>query len=93
MPESHERILRRIIRRFGSFPTRTYSNRISNVKYDYGITPSCFEMLYIRLPIARSNHEGYQLKYTYMFVLLMHIFTNFDKSKNFRGFNKGQKQN
>ena len=30
MPESHERILRRIIRRFGSFPTRTYSNRISN---------------------------------------------------------------
>ena len=32
MPESHERILRRIIRRFGSFPTTTYSNRIpSNV--------------------------------------------------------------
>ena len=30
IPESHERILRRIIRRFGSFPTRTYSNRISN---------------------------------------------------------------
>ena len=30
MPESHERILRSIIRRFGSFPTRTYSNRISN---------------------------------------------------------------
>ena len=30
MPESHERILRRIIRRFGSFPTRTYLNRISN---------------------------------------------------------------
>ena len=30
MPESHERILRRIIRRLGSFPTRTYSNRISN---------------------------------------------------------------
>ena len=30
MPVSHERILRRIIRRFGSFPTRTYSNRISN---------------------------------------------------------------
>ena len=30
MPDSHERILRRIIRRFGSFPTRTYSNRISN---------------------------------------------------------------
>ena len=30
MPESHERILRRIIRRFGSFLTRTYSNRISN---------------------------------------------------------------
>ena len=30
MPESRERILRRIIRRFGSFPTRTYSNRISN---------------------------------------------------------------
>ena len=30
MPESHERILRRISRRFGSFPTRTYSNRISN---------------------------------------------------------------
>ena len=30
MPESHERILRHIIRRFGSFPTRTYSNRISN---------------------------------------------------------------
>ena len=30
MPELHERILRRIIRRFGSFPTRTYSNRISN---------------------------------------------------------------
>ena len=26
----HERILRRIIRRFGSFSTRTYSNRISN---------------------------------------------------------------
>ena len=30
MPESHERILRRIIRRFGIFPTRTCSNRISN---------------------------------------------------------------
>ena len=30
MPESYERILRRIIRRFGSFPTMTYSNRISN---------------------------------------------------------------
>ena len=30
MPESHERILRCTIRRFGSFPTRTYSNRISN---------------------------------------------------------------
>ena len=30
MLESHERILRRIIRRFGSFPTRTYSNRIFN---------------------------------------------------------------
>ena len=30
MPESHERILRRIIRRFGSFPTGTYSNLISN---------------------------------------------------------------
>ena len=30
MPESHERILQRIIRRFGSFPTRTYSNRISD---------------------------------------------------------------
>ena len=30
MPESHERILRRIIRRFGIFPTRTYFNRISN---------------------------------------------------------------
>ena len=30
IPESHERILRRIIRRFGSFPTRTYSNRSSN---------------------------------------------------------------
>ena len=30
MPESHERILRRIIRRFGSFSTRTYSNNISN---------------------------------------------------------------
>ena len=30
MPESHERILRRIIRRFGSFPSRKYSNRISN---------------------------------------------------------------
>ena len=30
MLESHERILRRMIRRFGSFPTRTYSNRISN---------------------------------------------------------------
>ena len=30
MPESHERYLRRIIRRFGSFPTTgtTYSNRI-----------------------------------------------------------------
>ena len=28
MPESHERILRRIIRRFGSFPTTTCSNRI-----------------------------------------------------------------
>ena len=28
MPESHERILRRIIRPFGSFPTTTYSNRI-----------------------------------------------------------------
>ena len=30
MPESHERILRRVIRRYGGFPTRTYSNRISN---------------------------------------------------------------
>ena len=30
MPKSHERILRRIIRRFGNFPTTTYSNRISN---------------------------------------------------------------
>ena len=30
MLESHERILRRIIRRFGSIPNRTYSNRISN---------------------------------------------------------------
>ena len=30
MPVSHERVLRRIIRRIGSFPTRTYSNRISN---------------------------------------------------------------
>ena len=30
MPESHERNLRRMIRRFGSFSTRTYSNRISN---------------------------------------------------------------
>ena len=30
MLESHERILRRLIRRFGSFPTGTYSNRISN---------------------------------------------------------------
>ena len=30
MPESHERILRRLIGRFGSFPTRTYSNRIPN---------------------------------------------------------------
>ena len=30
LPEKHERILRRIIRRFGGFPTRTYSNRISN---------------------------------------------------------------
>ena len=30
MPESDDRILRRDIRRFGSFPTRTYSNRISN---------------------------------------------------------------
>ena len=29
-PESHDRVLRRDIRRFGSFPTRTYSNRISN---------------------------------------------------------------
>ena len=28
MPGSHERILRRIIRRFGSFPTTTYSNPI-----------------------------------------------------------------
>ena len=28
MPESHERILRRIIRRFSTFPTTTYSNRI-----------------------------------------------------------------
>ena len=28
MPESHERILRRIIRRFGSLPTTAYSNRI-----------------------------------------------------------------
>ena len=30
MPESHERILRRIIRRFGNFPTRTYSKPISD---------------------------------------------------------------
>ena len=30
MPESHERILRRIIRRFDSIPTNTYSNGISN---------------------------------------------------------------
>ena len=30
MPESNERILRRINRRFGSFPTRTYPIRISN---------------------------------------------------------------
>ena len=30
MPESHERILRRIIRRFGSFPTTTYSYSIPN---------------------------------------------------------------
>ena len=30
LPEKHERILRSIIRRFGGFPTRTYSNRISN---------------------------------------------------------------
>ena len=30
MPESHERILRRVIRRFVSFLTRTFSNRISN---------------------------------------------------------------
>ena len=30
MLESHERILRRIIRRFVNFPTRTYSNRISS---------------------------------------------------------------
>ena len=30
MPKSHERILQRIIRRFGSFPTRTYSNRNSD---------------------------------------------------------------
>ena len=38
MPESHERILRRIFRRFGSFPTRTYSDRISddaNVRLTY----------------------------------------------------------
>ena len=38
MPESHERILRRIIRRFGSFPTMTYSNRIPsdlNVRITY----------------------------------------------------------
>ena len=38
MPESHERILRRIIRRFGSFPTTTYSNRIPsdvNVRITY----------------------------------------------------------
>ena len=28
MVQSHERILRRIIRRFGNFPTTTYSNRI-----------------------------------------------------------------
>ena len=30
MPKSHERILRRIIRRFGIFPTMTYLKRISN---------------------------------------------------------------
>ena len=30
MPESHELILRRLIRRFGNLRTRTYSNRISN---------------------------------------------------------------
>ena len=39
MPESHERILRRIIRRFGSFPTTTYSYRIPsdvNVHITYG---------------------------------------------------------
>ena len=30
MPKSHKRILRRIIRRFGIFPPRTYSNCISN---------------------------------------------------------------
>ena len=30
MPESHERILQRIIRRFGSFPTMKYSNSISD---------------------------------------------------------------
>ena len=38
MPESHERILRRKIRRFGTFPTTTYSNRIPsdlNVRITY----------------------------------------------------------
>ena len=30
MPEPHERTLRRIIRRFGIFPTMKFSNRISN---------------------------------------------------------------
>ena len=44
MPESHERTLRRIIRRFGNFPTTTYSNRISsdvNVYITYGRRSEC----------------------------------------------------
>ena len=65
MPESHERILRRIIRRFGSFPTRTYSKRISddaNVRITYeersgrvlNLNKTC-ALLIRRIPIRRRT--------------------------------------
>ena len=60
MVESHERISRRIIRWFGSFPTKTYSNRIvcdmnGRFLFIYGELSECVHNVYRHDTIRRCT--------------------------------------
>ena len=61
-----------------------------NRRCNYGMRPSCFEMLYLLLQLLVQTMKDTKYKLHICSFCWCILFWHFDKSKHFRGFNKEQ---